>query len=153
MCKLVFWNRNPNPTDPSLDNWPAVICTQIIQCLSICSACFLYLKPLLDSVESGFIRSDDIRRRGSDYIFDGASTRKIPFSIDSVGRGKGDATKMKSLNKPHYAADVEGGNTAHTEDEDSLHSQTRIIKETRTFAVDTVLDVRDASRQPSQDAD
>ena len=136
VCKLVFWNRNSDPTDPSLDNWQAVICTQIIQCLSICSTCFLYLKPLMDSVQSGFIRSDDIRRRGSDYISGGASTKRNPFSIDNVGRSKGDASKMKSLNKPHYAADVEGGNAANTEDEGSLHSQTRIIKETRTFAVE-----------------
>ena len=52
---------------------------------------------------------------------------------------------MKSLSKPHYATDIEGGNAANVEDVDSLHSQTRIIKETRTFAVDTFLDVRDGS--------
>ena len=151
MCKLVFWNKTPNPPDPTLDTWPATICTQIIQCLSICSACFLYLKPFLDSVESGFIRSDDIRRRGSDYKSGGPSSRRNLFSVDSVGRSQSDDMRMKSLSKSHYAANIEGGHTANRDDSESQHSRTQIIKETRTFAVETFPDVPDASPYRSND--
>ena len=135
MCKLAFWNRIPHPTDPTLDTWPATICTQIIQCLSLSSACFLYLKPFLDSVQSGFIRSDDLRRRGSDYKSAGStSTRRNFFSIDSVDRSKpDDSTRMKSLSKSYYAASIQGGgNAANRDDAESQHSRTLIIKETRT---------------------
>lgn len=105
--------------DPTLDTWPATICTQIIQCLSISCSCCLYLKPFLDSVESGLIRSDDMRRRGSDYTPGGAST------------------KMKPLSKPCYAANIEGGPAGTRDDWESQNSRTQIIKETRTFAVET----------------
>ena len=151
VCKLVFWNRNPDPTDPTLDTWQTTICTQIIQCLSISSACFLYLKPFLDSIESGFIRSDDMRRRGSDYTSRGNSTsgdnstKRSIFSGDSVGRSKTDGTRMKSLSRPHYAADIEGGHATNRDDSESQHSRTQIIKETRTFAVETFPDVPDTS--------
>lgn len=151
VCKLVFWNWTPDPTDPTLDTWPATICTQIIQCLSISSACFLYLKPFLDSIESGFIRSDDMRRRGSNYISGGTSTGMNVFSLDSVGQSKDDGTRMKSLSKPHYAADIEGGHAANRDDLESQHSRTQIIKETRTFAVESFPDVHDISPYRSND--
>lgn len=133
MCKLVFWNRIPDPTDPTLDTWPATICTQIIQCLSISSACFLYLKPFLDSVESGLIRSDDVRRRGSDYRSGGAITKRTVFSVNSEGRSRFAGTRMKPLSKPCYAVDVEGGYGANRDDSESQNSRTQIIKETGTF--------------------
>lgn len=152
MCKLVFWNRTPDPTDATLDTWPTTICTQIIQCLSISSACFLYLKPFLDSVESGFIRSDDLRRRGSDYKSGGTSTRRNVFSMNSVGLSEIDGTRMKSLSKPHYAANIEGGHAANGDDSESQHSRTQIIKETRTFAVESSPDVHDISPYRSNDA-
>ena len=147
MCKLVFWNRTPDPTDPILDTWPATICTQIIQCLSISSACVLYLKPLLDSVESGFIRSDDMRRRGSDYKSGGSTTRRNVFSMDRVGRNKADGTRMRSLSNPHY----EGGHATNRDRSESQHSRSQIIKETRTFAVDTFPGVHDPSPYRSDD--
>ncbi|CAD6588773.1 MAG: hypothetical protein ASARMPRED_003720 [Alectoria sarmentosa] len=152
LVKTITPNRTSDPTDPTLDTWPATICTQIIQCLSISSACFLYLKPFLDSVESGFIRSDDLRRRGSDYKSGSASTGRNVFSVDSVGRSKGDGTRMKSFSKPHYAADIEGGHAANRDDSESQHSRTHIIKETRTFAVETFPNLQDTSPYRSDDA-
>ena len=145
VCKLLFWNKITDPTDPTLDTWQTTICTQIIQCLSISSACFLYLKPFLDSVESGFIRSDDMRRRGSDYKYGGDSTKRNFFSVDSMGRSKPDGTRMKSLSRPQFAADIEGGHATNRDDSESQHSRTQIIKETRTFAVETFPDVPDTS--------
>ncbi|KAL8827336.1 MAG: hypothetical protein Q9191_003246 [Dirinaria sp. TL-2023a] len=127
VCKLVFWNRLPKPTDPTIDTWSVTICTQIIQCLSISCACCLYLKPFLDSVESGLIRSDDMRRRGSNY----------KLSSISVGRGKNDTLKMKSMSKHHNTTDIQGGSAAITDDVESLHSRAQIINKNRTFAPDT----------------
>lgn len=152
ISKLVFWNRLQVPTDPTLDTWAVTICTQVIQCLSISSACALYLKPFLESLESGFIRSDDIRRRGSDYKYGSGSAIKNVFSVNSATRSKSDATRMKSFATPLYATDIEGGHTGGKEDAESQHSRTHIIKETRTFAVDTFAEVRDSSPTKSPDA-
>ena len=57
---------------------------------------------------------------------------------------------MKSLSKPHYAADIEGGKATDRGDSGSQHSQARIIKETRTFAVETI-DAHDTSPNRSND--
>ena len=86
-----------------------------------------------------------MRRRGSDYKSGDASTRTNLFSLDSVSRRKSDATRMTSLSKPKYAANIEGGHAANTDDSESQHSRTHIIKETRTFAVESSSDIHDTS--------
>ena len=63
-CKLVYWNRVRYSDDLTFDIWPVTLCTQMIQCMSIASFCFLYLKPLFEILDSGFIRSDEFRRKG-----------------------------------------------------------------------------------------
>lgn len=92
-----------------------------------------------------------MRRRGSDYTSGGDSTKRNIFSGDSVGRSKPDGTRMKSLSRPHYAAEIEGGHATNTDDSESQHSRTQIIKETRTFAVETFPDVPDSSLYRSND--
>ena len=55
------------------------------------------------------------------------------------------------MSKPHYVADIEGGRAAAAaaahgrDDADSQHSRTKIIKETRTFAVEAFTDGNDVS--------
>lgn len=65
--------------------------------------------------------------------------------MKDVERSKFDGMKMKSLSNPYYAASIEGGNAANRDDLESQHSRAQIIKETRTFAVDTFAGARDAS--------
>ena len=40
------------------------MCNQLVQNLGIITACVPYIKPFLESLESGMIRTDDLRRRG-----------------------------------------------------------------------------------------
>ena len=138
-CKLVFWNR-PQRTQESLDPWTVTICTQIIQGLSIITACFLYLKPFLDSVESGFIRNDDIRRRGtSDYYGHSngeSSGNKSAFSIRKPRRTASDTVRLHDISNGQNATTVTAGEPVDTGDVESQGSQTHIIKQTRTFAVE-----------------
>ena len=123
--------------DATTNDWPVAICAQIVQCLSLSCACCLYLKPFLDSVESGLIRSDDIRRRGSEYTSGSSLTKKRVFSKDSLSRSKAASFKMNSTRKPEYFADVQGGEAADREDSESQHSRAHMIREIRTFAVET----------------
>ena len=63
--------------------------------------------------------------------------------MDKVSRSKSEDTRMKSLSKTHYATSVEGSNATNRDDADSQNSRTQIIKETRTFAVESFPNVHD----------
>lgn len=116
-----------------------ILCTQVIQCLSIISASFLYLKPFLDSVESGFIRSDDMRRRGTDEYSgqhtNGSSGGKSVFSFRKHSRAGSQSIGLVGVSSPQNITTVTA-NEPPDLDVESQHSRTHIIKETRTFTVE-----------------
>ena len=138
MCKLVFLHKTRNSEDPILDSWPVTLCTQTIQCLSIVSACFLYLKPFLDSVEAGFIRSEDMRRHaiGTQRRRSASSNLKPKVSAGQQFRGFGPTIGLRNMGRSRHAATVTAGDSVDNEDAGSQDSQSRIIKETRTFSVE-----------------
>ena len=133
----------PDAIDPTLDTWPITICNQIIQCLSITCACCLYLKPFLDSLESGLIRTDDRRCRGSNYKTSDLPTRRNVFLPDNQSRSQIRNMRMQEMYSPPYAAHIKGGYAAKTNDAESQQSRSHIIKKTRTFAVETSPNVED----------
>ena len=116
-----------------------MICTQVIQSLSIISACFLYLKPFLDSVESGFIRNDDVRRRGTDEYYGhntgGSSGTRSVFSIRKHKTSASQTLGLVPLSEAQNTTTITANDPPDL-DAESQHSRSRIIKETRTFAVD-----------------
>ena len=63
IAQIAYLNRSSTALDPTFESWPAVLCAQIVQNLGIITACIPYLKPFLESLESGLIRSDDLRQR------------------------------------------------------------------------------------------
>ena len=65
VVQLVLLNRVP-PTEEDITykSWQAVLANQIVQNLSIITACLPNLKPFFDSLETGFIHNGDFRRRG-----------------------------------------------------------------------------------------
>ena len=136
ICKLVYWNRLSTSADPTLDLWPVAICSELIQCLGILAACCLYLKPFLESLESGFIRGGDLRRRGEDSLSGSRhrtvsiplSTRRTPSSTT----GRNLARSRNTTIAEHFDPD---------DDAESLNSRSQIIWETRTWAVETSTDV------------
>ena len=138
--KIVFWNRPQRTQSPGLDPWTITICTQIIQGLSIITTCFLYLKPFLDSVESGFIRNDDIRRRGtSDYYGHSngeSSANKSGHSLRKHQRAPSDTIRLNEISNGRNATTVTTGEPVDTGDIESQHSRTHIIKQTKTFTVE-----------------
>jgi len=60
----VIYSRDE---DPFL-SWTFALLLTIIQTLGIVTACGLYLKPFLDSVNVGMIGNDDIRRRNEGAV-------------------------------------------------------------------------------------
>ncbi|MCJ1310489.1 Eukaryotic translation initiation factor 2A [Agyrium rufum] len=61
-------NANANTNDVTYPPWRAQLSAQFVQCLAIVTTCMVYLKPFMDSLESGFIRVDDLRRRGDSTV-------------------------------------------------------------------------------------
>ena len=109
------------------DAWPDALCVQLVQSLSIITACLPYLKPFFASLQTGMIRNDDLRRRNggkaSGYYDSGKSpSRPLQLDVmDSLGvkYGKSRAT-------------VEGGLRDETE---SQASRSRMIRQTTTWEI------------------
>lgn len=144
VAQLVFSKRAASSNDPSFDLWPAVLCTQIVQALSITAACILYLGPFLESLESGMIRSDDLRRNGLGVTYGSGTskgTRKC-FNLVSLSPKSSSRAVIPSSIPLRPLQDVENTATVETEeshwkDGQSETSQTRIIKYTTSWSVAT----------------
>ena len=140
VAQIVFSNRAVSTNDQSFDLWPAVLCTQIVQALSITTACILYLRPFLESLESGLIRIDDLRRRGMEGVYGYRASKGTKKGSNPMSLGSGNRVIIPSSIPLRPLQDVGNTTTVRTEDpqwEDgqSENSQTRIIKCTTSWAV------------------
>lgn len=139
-CKLVFLQRTRSSDDPLLDSWTVTVCTQTIQCLSIVSACFLYLKPFLDSIESGFISNEDMRRQATiaqtQQRADTPSALNASFAAGKTKRAGITTIGLRNMAKGRHATTITAGHLLNRDETGSQDSQSRIIKETRTFSVE-----------------
>ncbi|SCV36049.1 related to integral membrane protein [Fusarium fujikuroi] len=63
-AQIHYSNKAFDSADHSFSIWPASITIQLVQCLAILTVCLPNFKPFLDSLESGQIRVDDLRRQG-----------------------------------------------------------------------------------------
>ena len=102
--------------------------------MSIASFCFLYLKPLFEILDSGFIRSDEFRRKGQ-------MNPKGSHKLSTMSPGK---ESRREGNKLARLAGTENNDTLITVleneagwDNGSQHSEAQIIKETRTFTIES----------------
>ncbi|ATY60490.1 hypothetical protein A9K55_005472 [Cordyceps militaris] len=64
VSQIAFLKRGFSETDPTFAMWELTITTAVVTCLSILAICVPNLKPFLDSLESGQLRADDLRRQG-----------------------------------------------------------------------------------------
>ncbi|KAH7191153.1 hypothetical protein DER44DRAFT_678001 [Fusarium oxysporum] len=62
--QIYHSNKAFASTDFTFANWEAAIALQLVQCLSIVTVCIPSFRPLFNSLESGQIRIDDLRRQG-----------------------------------------------------------------------------------------
>ena len=138
---MVFANRLSGTTDITFDLWPTVLCTQTVLMFNLLTASIPYMRPFLESLESGMLRSDDLRRRGLDDSYGSSSTgsrkRSIftlngPHSIGNVVP----AIALRPLNGTKHTAMVET-EPWRGDDVQSTSSQTRIINHTTTYEVNS----------------
>lgn len=132
--------------------WQAVVATQTVLCLSIVTACIPYLKPFLDSLESGQMRADDLRRRGKTGVsgYEGSGSNRSagtggtpkPNPVDvtaSIGSQQSKLHELVALPKTKRSSVTVTGGTKEPGtnwDGQSHSSQTVLIQQTRTWDVD-----------------
>lgn len=114
MCHIIYLNRAATAfktTNDTFEFWPPVIIRQVVQCLSIATACIPYLKPFLDNLESGQMRAGDALL----YIKSGSgnsgnkSSRKKTGANSHTGQHsalKSSNTPRPSTTKPFELADI-----------------------------------------------
>ncbi|KAH6887642.1 hypothetical protein B0T10DRAFT_539011 [Thelonectria olida] len=61
ICHMYYYKRAVDSRNPIFDMWKPTVIVQVIQCMSIMATCIPYLKPFLDSLESGQMNAGDLR--------------------------------------------------------------------------------------------
>ena len=129
--------------DASFSMWQTTICVQFVQNLEIIATCIIYLRPLLDSMDSGFSRTDDLRRRGDEYGYSsGSGSGSYPHStslpLKSLKRSNlVPSDTARGITYGETMATAERTSEAQTADNASENSRSHIIKQTTTFAVES----------------
>ena len=69
IVRIVYLTKISNTGDLTLEAWPTALCALIEESLSVIAACIPYLKPFLDSLESGMMNNDKLRREGLTELY------------------------------------------------------------------------------------
>lgn len=134
--EIVYIRQALQSTDVLYEWWKVVLLTQLIIATSITCSSMQYLKPFLDSIESGLIKADDGRRKaGSSRLGSKASPRYgSRFSQDPTAKTESQRTtvpmKRISMHRPLQGQ----GRSRRVSDAESDGSEAKIIQ-TRTFQV------------------
>lgn len=147
ICQIVFLNRIKSSSDLIFQIWPVTLCTQLVQCLSILATCLVYLRPFLDSLETGFIQVGDLKRQhvpGFGYNPEGGSqnpkeTRSgLTFSSLKSKLSRSQHQDVDIELQDNAGAEVGPGNIANAEAEHhdwDANSRSRILR-TTTWTVE-----------------
>lgn len=151
-CQIYYSNMSLNSTDPTFVMWQAVVAMQIVQCLSIVTACVPYLKPFMVSLESGQMRADDLRRRGKTGVsgYGGSGSNRsggnngtpVQNPVDAMASAGSYQSKLHELVELPKAKRSSVTVTSSMKepstnwDGQSHTSQTVLIQQTRTWDVD-----------------
>jgi hypothetical protein len=137
-AEMVFLQRTKDSSDLSYKGWQVALCTQLMLCLSISTACIPYLRPFLDSLESGLLRSDDLRRRGMEgsYGYGNKKPERILLSKKSfISKNLSTSTK-ETASSGEILRNNSMGNSSigYSTDEMPLRPQPVPINRTRIHA-------------------
>jgi hypothetical protein len=73
IAQLVYTRGVYSSPDPTYAMWKPAICIQVVQNLCVISCSVPYLKPFYKGLQSGMIRSDDLRRGHTAGIVQGSN--------------------------------------------------------------------------------
>ena len=133
ICQLAYAERLKSTTDPSWDAWAVTICTQMVQALSIVTACSPQFKPVLDS-----LRSSGMGIGGSSY---GSRQRTYAYGTHykasraiRTNDTRSDTHELVPMPEPRSQTVVTTTPEADN-DAESQSSGSQIIRETRTWQI------------------
>uniref|UniRef100_A0A8H7KA19 Rhodopsin domain-containing protein n=1 Tax=Bionectria ochroleuca TaxID=29856 RepID=A0A8H7KA19_BIOOC len=91
---MYYFKRIADSPNPLFDMWQPTVIVQVIQCLSIMATCIPYLKPFMDSLNSGQMAAGDYRgtrSKGSNSrsqsAYASARMSRPPRSLRGTGAG------------------------------------------------------------------
>ncbi|KAI0886766.1 uncharacterized protein GGS22DRAFT_199121 [Annulohypoxylon maeteangense] len=133
----------PTYEDATYTYWSFVLAMVLAQNLGVMTASVPYLKPFLDSLESGLIRSDDIRRRAHiPKSTSGSGQKQTDSSFSSnPPRSTRDVTahELQDLRYDNSKATVSitaGGSGTSADWESASHSsEAKLIKQVKTWGI------------------
>ncbi|KAF4629830.1 hypothetical protein G7Y89_g8316 [Cudoniella acicularis] len=141
--QLVFTNSDLASdvgSDPSFNLWKVIVCVQILLATSIMTACIPYLLPFLESLESGMLGADDLRRRGKTDAYGYGTAERSKDSTTNSGNASSlskkknrDAVALQPVSLENNTS-VQADGTAWA-DGQSTSSQARIIHYEQTWGV------------------
>ena len=141
ISQLYFSNHRSSSYDPAFTAWKTVLSMNITQNTSIITACIPCLKPLLESLETGMMRSNDFQHRQRHYRHLDGNYNSYKLSDTSSNRKSGapplhGQKDIDSQAPPSTGSAVKvSSHTPEWEDEQQgypIHA----IKATRTWTVD-----------------
>ncbi|KAF7592272.1 hypothetical protein BBP40_000403 [Aspergillus hancockii] len=134
ICQLVYFGTTADSSDPTNDTWPVVICTQLVQSLSIVTACSPQFKPFLDSLRSTGMRLGGMTSYGHSQKAYGSYS--VSRARSRVGTVRSNAHELVSIPiQDSHQTTVTVSSPSLGWDAESQSSQTHIIRETRTWTV------------------
>lgn len=86
IVELAYWNQRTPSEDPTFDQWPVVLCMQLVITVAMIVTYIPQLKTFMISLESGMVRLDDLRRtnRQGEYLNTGYFTGRKQTKSSSV---------------------------------------------------------------------
>lgn len=134
VAQLYLLNTTIDSVDQTYDTWSTTVVAEFIQCMSIITASTLQLKPFLANLQSSGMQLGGMTRYN--YSARTEPSRSKSFFSRS---GHGQAAEDNTQELKHIDATSRTTVTASKQDmepdEESMSSQTHIIRETRTWAV------------------
>lgn len=137
LCQIIYARQTAHSTNITSDTWPVAISTQLAQCFSIVTACSPQFKPFMESLRSTGMRIDGMTRYGtSQKGYGSQSASRVP-TLRSRSRHRSEVHELVSLpaKDNHHQATVTTAGAGYDWDAESQTSQSRIIREVRTFTV------------------
>jgi hypothetical protein len=94
----LFWRVLSDP-DITFSQWLPIVCNQLVLSLSFVTACLSYLKPFMESLESGVIRVENVP--GSEEELSGNRTGSSGYYLSALSSSMNSASKSRSGPSPN----------------------------------------------------
>lgn len=133
---IYYTAQTESDKDTTFQRWPQTVAAQVTQSLNIVTACIPYLRPFYESLQSGMLGTDDLRRRkvsdpGS-YMhssWSGGSKSKNTIRFDRSGKD------AEAYGHTAVALSTLSPNSKRNMETESQSSQAHIIAKTQTYSI------------------